>query len=246
MIVAFLTNLLKYLLASGKDLLPIVLVVAFFQIVVIGQSIPGIAGIFMGLFWTLLGLSLFVYGLELALFPIGESLAHSFVKQGKLLGLLSFSLLLGFGTTVAEPALIAVANKAAEIASLGGIIEQSPEAVNFYAQSLRYTVAVSVGFAVVLGALRIIKNWSLVGIISTCYALVIGLTAIAPDFIIGIAYDIGGVTTSTITVPLITAIGVGLASSIAGRSPMKDGFGMIAIAAVLPIVSVLIFGIILS
>lgn len=240
----FFSNLLRYLLASAKDLTPIVLVVAFFQILVIGTPLPDLGGILVGSGLTLLGLALFIYGLELALFPIGESLAHSFVKKGQLWGLLSFSFLLGIGTTIAEPALIAVANKAAQVAQMGGILAPNAEATQSYAQSLRYVVASSVGFAVLLGVIRIIKGWSLVGIISTCYVVVIVLTIFAPEFIIGIAYDIGGVTTSTITVPLITALGVGLASSIAGRNPLSDGFGMIAIAAVLPIIAVLLFGVI--
>lgn len=215
---------------------------SFFQIVVIGQSLPDIANITLGVLWTLLGLSLFIYGLELALFPIGESLAYAFVNKGKLLSLLAFSSLLGFGTTVAEPALIAVANKAAEVAQTGGVIANNPEAISAYAHGLRYSVAISVSFAVMLGVIRIIKGWSLVHIIIILYLLVILASILAPPFIIGIAYDIGGVTTSTITVPLITALGVGLASSISGRSPMRDGFGMIAIAAVMPIIAVLIFG----
>lgn len=244
MLITFIRNLIKYIWASSKDLLPIILVVGFFQGLVIGQTPPEVLGLLTGIFWTLLGLSLFVYGLELALFPIGESLAHTFVNQGKLFALLSFSACLGFATTIAEPALIAVANKSAEIAQLGGIIEKGNISAQNYAKELRYSVAIAVALAVVLGVMRIIKGWSLVSIIIILYALVIVATLFAPSFIIGIAYDIGGVTTSTITVPLITALGIGLASSIGGRSPMQDGFGMIAIAAVLPIIAILLFGII--
>ena len=240
----FFIHLFKYLLSSAKDLLPIILVVTFFQFIIIEQPIVDMANILIGTLWTLIGLALFVYGLELALFPMGESLAHTFVKKGQLWGLLLFAALLGFGTTIAEPALIAVINKATEIAQLGGIIAQTQEAGTQYAYQLRYTVASAVGVAVVLGVLRIIKAWSLVHMIIICYTMVITLTLFAPDFILGIAYDIGGVTTSTMTVPLITALGVGLASSISGRNPLSDGFGMIAIAAVLPIICVLIFGII--
>jgi uncharacterized membrane protein (DUF2068 family) len=167
-------------------------------------------------------------------------LAFAFVKKGSIIWLLVFSFALGFGTTVAEPALIAVANEAANVAQLGGLIKEIE--LQPYAQMLRYTVAISVGFSVLLGVLRIIKGWSLTYLIIGGYLGVIITTAFAPDNIIGIAYDSGGVTTSTITVPLVTALGVGLASSIRGRNPMTDGFGMIAIASLLPIIAVMIFG----
>ncbi|SMN12609.1 Permease of the major facilitator superfamily [Bathymodiolus heckerae thiotrophic gill symbiont] len=232
---------LNSLLNSAKDLAPIVLVIGFFQLVVLQQNIPNFADIIIGTGFVLLGLTLFVYGLNLGLFPIGEALAFAFVKKGSLVWLLIFAFALGFGTTVAEPALIAVANEAANVAQLGGIIDN--EAVDNYAQTLRYTVAISVGLSVLLGALRIIKGWALTYLIIGGYSLVIIATIFAPEFIIGIAYDAGGVTTSTITVPLVTALGVGLASSIRGRNPMTDGFGMIAIASLLPIVAVMIFGI---
>lgn len=235
-ITAFARNLLD----SAKDLAPIVLVIAFFQWVVLQQNIPDFANIILGTGFVLLGLTLFIYGLNLGLFPMGESLAFAFVKKGSLLWLLIFAFALGFGTTVAEPALIAVANEAANVAQLGGLIKEIE--LQNYAKTLRYTVAISAGLAVLLGVLRIIKGWSLAHLIIGGYLLVIITTAFAPDNIIGIAYDSGGVTTSTITVPLVTALGVGLASSIRGRNPMVDGFGMIAITALLPIVAVMIFG----
>lgn len=156
--------------------------------------------------------------------------------------LLLFSFALGFGTTVAEPALIAITNEAAKIAKLGGIVNTQTE-INNYAKTLRFTVAISVGLAVVIGVLRILKGWPIQYLIISGYLLVIATTFFAPDFIIGLAYDSGGVTTSTITVPLLTALGVGLASSISGRNPLTDGFGMIAIASLLPIIAVMLFGI---
>ncbi|AYQ57468.1 Putative membrane protein [Bathymodiolus thermophilus thioautotrophic gill symbiont] len=235
--VVFSNNLLN----SAKDLAPIVLVIAFFQLVVLQQSIPNFFDIMLGTGFVLLGLTLFIYGLNLGLFPIGEALAFAFVKKGSLAWLLIFAFALGFGTTVAEPALIAVANEAANVARLGGVINTTAD-LHTYAQTLRYTVAISVGFSVLLGVLRIIKGWSLTPLIIGGYILVIIATIFAPNNIIGIAYDSGGVTTSTITVPLVTALGVGLASSIRGRNPMIDGFGMIAIASLLPIVAVMIFG----
>jgi hypothetical protein len=135
-----------------------------------------------------------------------------------------------------------MANEAANVAQLGGIINTETQ-LNNYAQTLRYTVAISVGLSVVLGVLKILKGWPIQWLIVGGYLLVILATFFAPDFIIGIAYDSGGVTTGPITVPLLTALGVGLSSSIRGRNPLTDGFGMIAIASLLPIIAVILFGI---
>lgn len=229
---------------SCRDLLPIVLVVAFFQFIVLGQPLPGVGNILLGMLFVVMGLTLFIFGLELALFPIGEALAQAFARKGSLFWLLSFAFLLGFGTTVAEPALIAVAAKAAEVAAGAGAIEASEVAQQSYAGQLRMVVAVSVGCSILLGVLRIIFGWPLARLIIVGYIIVMVLTVFAPAEIIGIAYDSGGVTTSTITVPLVTALGVGLASSIAGRNPMLDGFGLIAFASLMPIIFVLLFGIV--
>jgi len=231
------------LLEAIRDLSPIVLVIVFFQLVVLKQPIPDLGNILAGLLFVLLGLALFVRGLEIGLFPLGESMAFAFAKKGSLLWLLLFAFLLGFGTTVAEPALIAIAQKAADIAAKGGFIAQNAQAIDDYATGLRLTVAFSVGLAILIGVLRILLGWPLPWLIIGGYLLVIGMTQIAPDEIIGIAYDSGGVTTSTITVPLVTALGVGLASSIEGRNPLLDGFGLIALASLLPIIFVMAFGI---
>ncbi|BBI61471.1 hypothetical protein HSBAA_27770 [Vreelandella sulfidaeris] len=155
-----------------------------------------------------------------------------------------FAFALGFGSTVAEPALIAIASRAAEVVAQGGLIVDTSSSQNAFALALRLVVAVSVGTAVVVGVVRIFKGWPLHLIIIAGYVVVLLLTLIAPAEMVGIAYDSGGVTTSTITVPLVTALGVGLASSIKGRSPMLDGFGLIALASVMPIIFVLLFGII--
>ncbi len=189
------------------------------------------------------GLTFFVFGLRLALFPVGEGLAHSLARKGSVFWLLAFAFALGFGTTIAEPALIAVAGEAAEVAAAAAAITSTAEAMDSYAFGLRMTVAVAVGVALVVGVLRILFNWSLPIIIIGGYALVILVTMFSPDEIIGIAYDSGGVTTSTVTVPLVAALGVGLASSLKGRNPMTDGFGLIALASLAPILFVLIFGI---
>ncbi len=227
-----------------RDLLPIVLVIAFFQIIVLQQTPENLLQTFVGLFFVVLGLTFFIFGLEQGLFPIGESMAHAFASKGSVFWLLTFAFALGFGTTIAEPALIAVAEEASEVAAEAGLIGADVQAMGSYADGLRLTVALSVGFAIALGVLRILLNWSLQTIIMIGYMLVIVLTGFAPDEIIGIAYDSGGVTTSTITVPLVTALGIGLASSISGRNPMLDGFGLIAFASLFPIVFVLAYGMI--
>ncbi len=189
------------------------------------------------------GLTFFVFGLRLALFPVGEGLAYSLARKGSVFWLLAFAFALGFGTTIAEPALIAVAGEAAEVAAAAAAITSTAEAMDSYAFGLRMTVAVAVGVALVVGVLRILFNWSLPIMIIGGYALIILVTMFSPDEIIGIAYDSGGVTTSTVTVPLVAALGVGLASSLKGRNPMTDGFGLIALASLAPILFVLIFGI---
>ena len=234
----------KALFGSMRDLLPIVLVIAFFQIIVLQQTPENLPQIFTGLLFVVLGLTFFIFGLEQGLFPIGESMAHAFASKGSVFWLLTFGFSLGFGTTIAEPALIAVADEAAQVAAEAGLIELSEHAMESYASGLRITVALSVGFAIALGVLRIILNWSLQYIIMIGYVMVIVMTGFAPDEIIGIAYDSGGVTTSTITVPLVTALGIGLASSIGGRNPMLDGFGLIAFASLFPIIFVLGYGMI--
>ena len=232
------------LLGSMRDLLPIVLVIAFFQIVVLQQTPENLLQTLFGLFFVVLGLTFFIFGLEQGLFPIGESMAHAFANKGSVFWLLTFAFALGFGTTIAEPALIAVAEEASEVAAEAGLVELSEQAMESYASGLRYTVALSVGFAIALGVLRILLNWSIQYIIMAGYMAVIVLTGFAPVEIIGIAYDSGGVTTSTITVPLVTALGIGLASSISGRNPMLDGFGLIAFASLFPIIFVLAYGMI--
>lgn len=231
---------------SLRDLAPIFIVIGFFQLVVLRQPIPNLGQILTGIVYVVLGLTLFIRGLELCLFPIGESMAYAFARKGSVTWLLLFSFALGFGTTVAEPALIAVANEAAQVAAQGGMIQSNPDAQVDYALGLRLTVAVSVGFAIVIGVLRILRGWPLHYLIMGGYLGIVIMTAFAPEWIIGIAYDSGGVTTSTITVPLVTALGVGLAMSIKGRSPMIDGFGLIALASLMPMIFVMGYGMLLA
>ncbi|UCC55612.1 MAG: DUF1538 domain-containing protein [Gammaproteobacteria bacterium] len=239
-----LRNFLESVLSSVRDLLPIVLVVAFFQLVVIQQPVPEIGRILSGSVLVIVGLAFFVRGLEQGLFPIGESIAYAFARKANLFWLLLFAFALGFGTTIAEPALTAVAEEAAEIAAAGRVIAENDEAMEQYAFGLRLTVALSVGLAIVVGVYRIIRGWPIQYFIIGGYIGVVVMTAFAPQEIIGIAYDSGGVTTSTVTVPLVTALGVGLAESIKGRNPMIDGFGLIAFASLTPMIFVMAYGMI--
>ncbi len=238
-------QLIDSILSSVRDLLPIVLVVTFFQLVVIQQPFPDLARMITGCLLVVLGLALFVRGLEQALFPIGESIAYAFARKGNLFWLLLFAFALGFGTTIAEPALTAVADEAARIAADGGVIADQADALESYSLGLRLTVALAVGFAILTGVYRIVKGWPIQYLIIGGYIGVVIMTAFAPPEIIGIAYDSGGVTTSTVTVPLVTALGVGLAESIKGRNPMVDGFGLIAFASLTPMIFVMAFGMVI-
>ena len=233
-------------LFSLRDLFPIVLVIGLFQVFVIKQPVSGFASLIFGGLLVVLGLTFFIFGLRVALFPIGEGLAHSLAKKGSVFWLFTFAFVLGFGTTIAEPALIAVAAEAAEVAVDAGFIAATDAARSNFALSLRLVVAFSVGVALLIGVFRILANWSLPVMIIGGYILVILATTLAPKEIVGVAYDSGGVTTSTVTVPLVTALGVGLASSVKGRNPMTDGFGLIAFASLTPILFVLVYGIVLQ
>jgi hypothetical protein len=216
-----------------KDLFPIIVVVILFQGFII-QAVPeNLFSIATGLTIVAVGLALFIRGLELGIFPIGEGLAVDFAKKGSVFWLLLFAFTIGFSTTVAEPALIAIADKASLISN--GLVD---------AFWLRMTVAFSVGFAISLGTLRILLGHPIQYYIVSGYILVVLITFFAPKEIIGLAYDSGGVTTSTVTVPLVAALGIGLASSIKGRNPVIDGFGLIAFASLTPMIFVQIYGII--
>lgn len=239
------TGIIRQLSESVRNLLPIVLVVAIFQFLIIRQPIPDLFQLLSGTLFVVVGLALFIRGLEMGLFPIGEAMAYGFARKGSLAWLLVFSFALGFGTTIAEPALIAVIGEAADIAAEAGVIGHDAAARANYALGLRITVALSVGLAIVIGVIRIIKGWPVHYLIIAGYTGVIVMTAFAPKEIIGIAYDSGGVTTSTVTVPLVTALGVGLASSIKGRNPMVDGFGLIAFASLTPMIFVMAYGMVM-
>ncbi|MBI5135713.1 MAG: DUF1538 domain-containing protein [Nitrospirae bacterium] len=215
-----------------RDILPVVLVVTFFQLAILRQPFPNLSGVLGGMVLVVIGLFLFTQGLRLGLFPLGEAMAFQFARRGNVWWLLVFAFTIGYATTVAEPSLLAVANRAAQIS--GGRLTQF---------AVRSVVAFGVGVAITLGVMRIILGHPIQYYIIGGYLLIVVVTHFAPQEIIGLAYDSGGVTTSTVTVPLIAALGVGLASSIKGRSPLIDGFGLIAFASLVPILTVMLYGI---
>ena len=236
--------LVKSMRASIRDLAPIVLVIAAFQILVVRQPIPDFLDLAAGSACVVVGLALFMQGLETGLFPIGAMLADGLARKASLPWLLVFAFGLGFGTTIAEPALIAVTDEAARVAAGDGTIGRAPADRAAYALELRLSIAFAVGVAGVVGVYRILRGWPIHYLIIGGYAAIVVLTWFAPPEIIGIAYDSGGVTTSTVTVPLVAALGIGLASSIRGRSPLTDGFGLIAFASLTPMAAVMLYGIV--
>jgi hypothetical protein len=231
--------------SAFRDLLPIILVIAFFQIFIFRQPLPDLPDVLLGTVLVAIGLSFFIQGLEMALFPLGESLAFALAGKGSFLWLMIFSFFLGFSTTIAEPALIAVSAEASNIASQGGFIESTDSSRSNYAMGLRLSVAVAVGIAIMVGVLRILKGWPIQYLIIGGYVIIMAMTPFAPAEIVGVAYDAGGVTTSTVTVPLVTALGVGLSTIIRGRNPLLDGFGLIAFASLFPMIFVMMYGMII-
>ena len=231
-------------LGASRDLMPIIIVICLFQVAVLRQPFPEMVSVLAGLGLVFVGLALFVVGLDIGLFPLGETLAEEFARKGSLFWLLLFAFALGAGTTVAEPALIAICREGAKAAAEAGLISTLAAEMDRFSLSVRLVVALSVGVAIVIGVLRILRGWSLPMLIIAGYALVMIMTVFAPKEIVGLAYDSGGVTTSTVTVPLVTALGVGLARTIRGRDPLTDGFGLIALASLTPMIFVMLFGLI--
>ncbi|MCD6433554.1 MAG: DUF1538 domain-containing protein, partial [Sulfurimonas sp.] len=227
-----IASFLKLLKESFRDLMPIILVIMFFQLAII-QTVPeNWLSTTIGLGIVGVGLAVFLLGLEVGIFPVGEGLASDFARKGSTKWIILFAFMVGFGTTVAEPALVVIADKAAGISC--GRID---------ATTLRMVVAFSVGFAIVVGVWRIIKGHPIHYYIISGYIMVVAATAFAPKEIVGLAYDLGGVTTSTVTVPLVAALGIGLATTIKGRNPVLDGFGLIAFASLTPMIFVQFYGI---
>jgi nitrogen regulatory protein PII len=228
-----ITSFLKLLKESFRDLLPIILVIVFFQLAIIETVPENWLSTVIGLAIVGVGLAIFLLGLEVGIFPVGEGLATDFAKKGSTFWIIIFAFMVGFGTTIAEPALLVIANKAASISA--GRID---------ANTLRGVVAFSVGFAIVVGVWRIIKGHPIHYYIIAGYVMVVAATAFSPKEIVGLAFDLGGVTTSTVTVPLVAALGIGLASNIKGRNPILDGFGLIAFASLTPMLFVQFYGIV--
>ena len=222
----------RLLKESFRDLLPIIFVILFFQLAIL-QTVPeGWQQTVFGLAIVGVGLAIFLYGLEVGIFPVGESLAKEFSSHKSKILLIFFGFLLGYGTTIAEPALSVIAEKAAAISD--GRID---------AYWLRQVVAGSVGFAIALGVFRIIVGHPIHYYIIAGYVAVVSMTWFTPVEIVGLSYDLGGITTSTVTVPLVAALGIGLASNIKGRNPVIDGFGLIAFASLSPMIFVQVYGI---
>ena len=216
-----------------RNLCPIIAVVLFFQLAILRQMPENILGMTVGLLIVAVGVALFLQGLELSIFPVGKSLSNQFARKGSVPVLLSFGFAMGFSAVVAEPALIAVAQQAEEISA--GKIK---------ALTLRILVAVSVGLVVAVGVFRTIFGYPLHWFMIIGYIIVVIITWFAPPEIVGLAYDSGGVTTNIVTVPLIAALGIGLATSIRGRNPLMDGFGLVALAVMVPMITVQLYGIV--
>lgn len=239
----FIIELFHTFFSTVQDVAPIVLLIAFFQILVLKKSIPNLRKVTLGLIFVIIGLTFFLIGLEKALFPIGETMAiqlssFDFIAGGNIENvnwksyywIYIFAAAIGFSTTIAEPSLIAVAIKANEVSA--GTINK---------WGLRIVVALGVAIALVLGTFRIITGTPLYIYILLGYIVVIIQTIFSPKDLVALAYDSGGVTTSTVTVPLVAALGLGLSSVIPGRNPAIDGFGLIAFASLFPIITVLAY-----
>lgn len=237
----YFTDFALILFYTMRDVLPILVLIVFFQVFVLKQPIPHLKRMIVGGIYVVLGLALFLMGLEQALFPVGKIMAAqlsdpSFIgsSEAELTNWMSyywiyiFAALIGFATTIAEPSLIAVAIKAEEVS--GGTIKP---------WRLRIIVAVGVAFALALGTFRIVTGTSLFIYIMVGYIIVIVQTFFVPKKLIALAYDSGGVTTSTVTVPIVAALGIGLSSAVPDRNPAIDGFGLIAFASLFPIITVL-------
>ncbi len=258
--VEFLATILTTFLATIRDVAPIGLLLVFFQVIVLRERVPQLKRVLVGFIYVIAGLALFLVGLDQALFPIGEIMATQLTDPQFIIGekaslaetatavsdefvdtinriewwqyywVYLFAAAIGFSTTIAEPSLIAVAMKANE--SSGGAL--SP-------WGLRIAVAIGVALSIALGAFRIVTGTSLAYYMMVGYLVVIIQTIFAPKMIVPLAYDSGGVTTSTVTVPLVTALGLGLASTVPGRSALIDGFGLIALASLFPMITVMAY-----
>jgi len=219
-----------------RDFLPILVVVVGFQWLVVGEPVPDVGERIAGILLTLVGLTLFVRGLDMSIFPLGESLADGLAQRGSLFLLIAFGFALGFGSTIAEPALAAVADQAASTAASAGSLENGEDDIARFSLVLRYIVAVAVGLAVATGVLRIAKGWPAAWFVLPGYALatVVALSSDSP--LAAVAFDAGAAATSAVNIPLMITLGTGLASLIEARDPIADGFGLVAAASLMPMI----------
>ena len=240
-----LLEIAQTFMATCRDVFPVLALIVGFQYIILRQPIPHLLQVLVGFGCVLIGLTLFLVGLEKALFPLGKIMAKQLSAPEFVFGteivpqgpdwwaygwVYVFAALIGFATTIAEPALIAVAYKANQVS--GGTISQ---------WGLRLVVAFGVAIGIALGTFRIITGTPLFLYIAAGYLIVVVQSIFAPKTIIPLAYDSGGVTTSTVTVPLVAALGLGLSATIPGRNPALDGFGLIAFASLFPIITVMAY-----
>jgi hypothetical protein len=228
-------GIIKDLFGTFLNILPIIATILIFQYLVIKKPLPNISGVVFGFIFLVIGLYGFIVGIKLGLFPIGESIASNLVSMNNVFFIYLFAFLIGFGTTMAEPALVAVIKQADKMST-----------TRLNVGIIRILVAVGVGFGILVGAYKIVNGYNIWLLITILYSIVVILTIFAPKDIVAFAFDLGGVTTSEITVPIVTAFGLFLATNIEGRDALMDGFGLIAFASVFPMITVIGYSIILS
>lgn len=217
------------------NLVPIIVTILTFQYLIIKKPLPNISGVVFGFIFLVLGLYGFIVGIKLGLFPMGESIAGSLVEMNNVMYIYIFAFLIGFGTTMAEPALVAIIKQADKMSE-----------TRLNVTIIRLLVALGVGVGILVGAYKIVHGYNIWLLITILYSIVVFLTIFAPKEIVAFAFDLGGVTTSEITVPIVTAFGLFLATNIEGRDVLMDGFGLIAFASVFPMITVMGYSIILS
>jgi len=225
-------TVLRDLFKTFFNLVPIILTILFFQYIIIKKPLANIKGVIFGFIFLVIGLYGFIVGIKLGLFPIGESIALNLVQMNNVFFIYLFAFLIGFGTTMAEPALVAIIKQADRMST-----------TKLNVTMIRLLVALGVGIGILVGAFKIVNGYNIWLLITILYSIVIILTFFTPKEIIAFAFDLGGVTTSEITVPIVTAFGLFLATNIDGRSALMDGFGLIAFASVFPMITVMLYSI---
>lgn len=231
--------LIKEFASNLRDVLPVLAVVASFQLLVIREPMPELERRLGGAIFTLIGLTFFVRGLAMSIFPLGDAMADWLARRGSLPLLVGFGFAIGFGSTIAEPALIAVTGQATSAVAAAGHDLGSAEEIIRFSTMLRYTVAAAVGIAVALGSLRVVQGWPVAWFVLPGYGVATLLAVFNPSVLTAIAFDAGAAATSAINVPLMLALGVGLASMIRERNPLADGFGLVALASLMPMLAIL-------